>query len=87
MKIKGISLCIGLRHTDAFLFFSANKENLMLDFFLDKSPDTIKVTQQKSGSSVGGGQIASVFEKIEANLSPELVSKTNAIFHFVVKGW
>jgi hypothetical protein len=74
------------RHTDAVLFFSANKENLMLDFFLEKSLDTIKLAQQRSGSSVGGGQIASLFEKIEANLSPELVSKTNAIFHFVVKG-
>jgi hypothetical protein len=75
------------RHTDAFLFFSANKENLMLDFFLEKSPDTIKLTQQRSGSSLGAGQIASVFEKVEANLSSELVSKTNAIYHFVVKGW
>jgi hypothetical protein len=68
------------------LFFSANKENIMLDFFLEKSSDTIKLTQQSSGSSIGGGQIASVFEKIEANISPELVSKTSAVFHFVVKG-
>jgi hypothetical protein len=74
------------RHTDGFLLFSANKENIMLDFFLEKSPDMIKLTEQSSGTSIGGGQIASVFNKIQANLSPELVSKTNAIYHFVVKG-
>jgi hypothetical protein len=58
----------------------------MLDFFLEKSPDMIKLTEQSSGTSIGGSQIASVFNKIQANLSPELVSKTNAIYHFVVKG-
>jgi hypothetical protein len=67
-------------------FFSANKEHLMLDFFLEMSPQTIKLTEQSSGSSVRGGQIASLFDRIQARLSPELVSKTSAVFHFVVKG-
>lgn len=58
----------------------------MLDFFLEVSPDLLKIKQQGSDSGVQGGQIASVFEKIQANLSSELVSKTNAMFHFVVKG-
>ncbi|PNF19412.1 Hydroxysteroid dehydrogenase-like protein 2 [Cryptotermes secundus] len=76
----------GVTDLDQYAVDPSNKENIMLDFFLEQSPDTIKLTQQKSGSSVGGGQIASLFEKIEANISPELVSKTNAVFHFVVKG-
>jgi hypothetical protein len=66
-----------------FFSFSASKDDLMLDFFLEVSPDVIKFTQQ---NGAGGGQIASVFEKIQANLSSELVSKTNAVFHFVVTG-
>lgn len=58
----------------------------MLDFFLDESPDLLKIKQQSSDSGVQGGQIASIFKKIQANLSSELVSQTNAMFHFVVKG-
>lgn len=69
-----------------FSFVSANKDNLMLDFFLEDSSDIIKIRQQGWDSGVQGGQIASVFQKIQANLSSELVSKTNAIYHFVVKG-
>jgi hypothetical protein len=57
----------------------------MLDFFLEAGPNTIKIAQQSTGSTAAG-QIASVFEKIQANLSSELVSKTSAVFHFVVKG-
>ena len=69
-----------------FLFVSALKDNLMLDLFLEVSPNLLKIKQQGSDSGVQGGQIASVFEKIQANLSSELVSTTNAMFHFVVKG-
>jgi len=58
----------------------------MIDFFLEVGPDLLKIKQQDSDGGVQGGQIASVFEKIQANLSSELVSKTNATFHFVVKG-
>jgi len=58
----------------------------MLDFFLEVGPDLLKTKQQGTDGGVQGGQIASVFEKIQANLSSELVSKTNAMFHFVVKG-
>jgi hypothetical protein len=68
------------------IFLSAYKENLMLDFFLETDVNTIKIEQQSTGHTAAGGQIASVFEKIQANLSSELVSKTNAVFHFVVKG-
>jgi len=69
-----------------FLFVSANKDKLMVDFFLEVGPDILKIKQQGSDGGVQGGQVASIFEKIQANLSSELVSKTNAMFHFVVKG-
>jgi hypothetical protein len=66
---------------------SANKDNLMLDFFLEEvGPNLIKTGQQDSDSGVQGGSIASLFEIINANLSSELVAKTNAMFHFIVKG-
>lgn len=56
-----------------------NPDPLMMDFFLDPPED---VQENKTG----GGQISSVFGKIQANMSPELVAKTNAVYHFVVKG-
>ena len=54
----------------------------MLDFFLD-------VPEEKSISeSIGASKskIEGLFNTIEANLNPELVTKTNAVYHFVVKG-
>lgn len=76
----------GITNLDQYAVDPSSKDNLMLDFFLEVGPDLIKIREQGSDSGVQGGQIASVFEKIQANLSSELVSKTNATFHFVVKG-
>ncbi|XP_069694280.1 hydroxysteroid dehydrogenase-like protein 2 isoform X2 [Periplaneta americana] len=58
-----------------------NTDPLMADFFLDSAEEVV-IGKEKSG----GGQIKGVFDKIQANLSPELVAKTNAVYHFVVKG-
>lgn len=67
----------------------------MLDFFLDdytnsKSDlntikDTIKQPSEKSGD-FGSGKVAEIFSAINANLNAELVSKTNALYQFNVKG-
>ena len=51
----------------------------MLDFFLDVPEEKLITLKEK-------GKIEGLFKKIEANLNPELVTKTNAVFHFVVKG-
>lgn len=65
-----------------------NADQLMPDAFLDVSFDlSVAHAQKKSNLAAGGGgQIEGLFQKIEASLSEEVVSKTNAIFHFNVKG-
>ncbi|KAF7379070.1 hypothetical protein HZH66_015304 [Vespula vulgaris] len=72
-----------------------NADNLMLDFFLDDYTnskldlntikDTVKQPSQKS-SDFGNGKVAEIFSAINANLNSELVSKTNALYQFNVKG-
>lgn len=67
-----------------------NANDLMPDAFLDvptSSHKPIFGERSKSSSEAqGGGKVAGLFKKIESHLSPELVAKTNASFHFVVKG-
>ncbi|XP_071559120.1 hydroxysteroid dehydrogenase-like protein 2 [Temnothorax nylanderi] len=63
----------------------ANKDQLMMDFFLDDTQDNlIKTSPNKTSEEPG--QMARVFNAINANLSSELVSKTGAIYQFNVKG-
>lgn len=68
-----------------------NADKLMPDAFLDIPTDlNAGIEHEKSvlggGGAGGGGQIEGLFQKIEASLSEEVVSRTNAIFHFNVKG-
>lgn len=61
----------------------------MQDFFLDVSPEeSIKLQsdKQSSGQDTQGSKIEGIFNVISGNLNPELVSKTNAVFQFEVKG-
>lgn len=66
----------------------ANKDNLMLDFFLDDN--TLDSQDKKYNSNETNnnevGQVERIFIAINANLSNELVSKTGAIYQFNVKG-
>ncbi|XP_078033906.1 hydroxysteroid dehydrogenase like 2 isoform X1 [Augochlora pura] len=76
----------------------ANKDNLMLDFFLEDNLDGLSSQEQMDKKRVverpAGAQcnnksnlkIEQIFTAIEANLSSDLVSKTGAIFQFNVKG-
>jgi len=69
------------------ILFLANKDNLMLDFFLDEEVQNLQ--NVKSGKSTNNGkigQMAHIFSAIERNLSNELVNKTGAIYQFNVKG-
>ncbi|XP_011172738.1 hydroxysteroid dehydrogenase-like protein 2 [Solenopsis invicta] len=58
----------------------ANKDNLMLDFFLDVEENSPKASSEETG------QVASLFKTIKANLNSELVGKIGAIYKFNVKG-
>ncbi|XP_076626133.1 hydroxysteroid dehydrogenase like 2 [Colletes latitarsis] len=76
----------------------ANKDKLMLDFFLEENLDGLnlqeqliniigeKKTESTQDTSKSNLQIEQIFTAIEANLSGELVSKTGAIFQFNVNG-
>ncbi|KZC15064.1 PREDICTED: hydroxysteroid dehydrogenase-like protein 2 [Dufourea novaeangliae] len=76
----------------------ANKNNLMLDFFLEDNLAELslqgqlensysqKKTESIQDSSKSNLKIEQVFTAIEANLSNELVNKTGAVFQFNVKG-
>jgi len=55
----------------------------MLDFFLN---DTQNNSSSDKTNSEETGQLAHVFNAINANLSSELVSKVGAIYQFNVKG-
>ncbi|XP_063224574.1 hydroxysteroid dehydrogenase-like protein 2 [Bacillus rossius redtenbacheri] len=63
----------------------ANKDNLMVDFFLDEALATAR-SPAAGGGSRPDDHIAKMFDVIKDNLSKELVSSTNAVYLFVVKG-
>lgn len=68
-----------------------NADKLTPDAFLEISSDAINLQSQvKSGQpgapAQSGRPIEGLFKKIESHLSESLVAKTNAVFHFQVKG-
>jgi len=72
----------------SLILFLANKNNLMLDFFLDEEVSNLQNIDRKSDKTSNGeiGQMARIFSAIERNLSSDLVNKTGAIYQFNVKG-
>ncbi|XP_023288912.1 hydroxysteroid dehydrogenase-like protein 2 [Orussus abietinus] len=85
----------GITDFSTYAFDPANQDNLMTDFFLDISESTKSPSAERSEvaspkhdvtSDFGDGRIAKIFTAIHANLSPELVTKTGAVFEFNVKG-
>lgn len=64
-----------------------NEKNLMVDFFLNESLESLQNENNKTENKSGGGsKITNLFAVIEANLNSELVSKVGAIYQFNVKG-
>ncbi|CAK9811673.1 Hydroxysteroid dehydrogenase-like protein 2 [Anthophora plagiata] len=72
----------------------ANKDKLMLDFFLEENlpglglqNNMILSNMQKNASAAQSNEkIPQIFNAIKQNLNSELVNKTGAIFQFNVKG-
>lgn len=69
----------------------SNANNLMPDFFLDSTgPASIEVgdagSKPAQSSAEPVGEVGKLFKAIESTLSPEVVSKTQAVFAFVVTG-
>lgn len=69
-----------------------NADSLMPDFFLDVEPEELAKWQKKidggskAAAASAGGDFTALFQKIEANLSAELVKKVDAVFVFNVLG-
>ncbi|XP_028033311.1 hydroxysteroid dehydrogenase-like protein 2 isoform X2 [Bombyx mandarina] len=61
----------------------SNVQNLLPDFFLDVSGESVEPTIKESDTA---GEIPALFSLIGKNLSADLVKKTQAVFQFNVKG-
>lgn len=75
----------------------ANKDQLMLDFFLEdnsgkykqvpfETPEVAPAAPAAPAAGKPTGQVAQLFTSIENSLSEELVKKTQALYHFKVTG-
>ncbi|XP_070157637.1 hydroxysteroid dehydrogenase-like protein 2 [Polyergus mexicanus] len=67
----------------------ANKDNLMMDFFLDDHNILDSQDKKHNSDKVNNnemGQVERIFIAINAHLSNELVNRTGAIYQFNVKG-
>ncbi|GLH12398.1 Dehydrogenase/reductase SDR family protein 7-like [Gryllus bimaculatus] len=64
----------------------ANANNLFPDAFVDGLEENAFAKLRDAAASAQSGNIAKLFSVIQANLSESLVSKTNAVFLFNVKG-
>ncbi|EFA09196.1 hydroxysteroid dehydrogenase-like protein 2 [Tribolium castaneum] len=79
----------GVTDFDQYCVDPKYKDKLMPDFFVDD--DAIKAPSDGSPSLAtpkiqGDGKIVKIFQGIEANLSPDTVKGTQAVFQFVVTG-
>lgn len=86
----------GVKDLDQYVCNPEYKDKLMPDFFVDDKPIAMSMPgapslsntskgESKSGGSPSG-KIGNVFKAIEANLSEQLVSKTQAVYQFNVTG-
>ncbi|XP_029178778.1 hydroxysteroid dehydrogenase-like protein 2 [Nylanderia fulva] len=68
----------------------ANKDKLMMDFFLDDDNNTLNIENKKQNSDKTNnnevGQMERIFIAINQHLDNDLVNRTNAIYQFNVKG-
>lgn len=90
----------GVKDLDQYCCNVEYKDKLMQDGFIDDSPvaqaggPAIRLQSRGFHTSATNykakegeaGKVAGLFKSIEANLSEELVSKTQAVFEFNVKG-
>lgn len=91
---ENVILDEGITDLVQYACFPANADNLTPDAFLDITENAINLQNQArtnsgapaTGAGAGDKPISGLFKKIESRLSESLVAKTNAIYHFEVKG-
>jgi putative sterol carrier protein len=63
-----------------------NADQLMTDFFLDSLPEDALKLKGTVNPIAEGGTIATIFNKMENYITPEVIEKTGATFQFEVLG-
>ncbi|XP_017083018.1 hydroxysteroid dehydrogenase-like protein 2 [Drosophila eugracilis] len=81
----------GVTDLTDYACFRENADKLMVDFFVEAKGapvDDVAPTGGASAAPANGGsaKIPQLFQKIESLLSPEIVSKTQAVFQFNISG-
>ncbi|XP_063825126.1 hydroxysteroid dehydrogenase-like protein 2 isoform X2 [Ostrinia nubilalis] len=75
----------GVKDMTPYACDPSNKDELLLDFFLDAAGQP-KLEPKKTDAPASSGQIPQLFASISKTLSAELVQKTQAVYQFNVKG-
>ncbi|XP_034662724.1 hydroxysteroid dehydrogenase-like protein 2 [Drosophila subobscura] len=82
----------GIKDLKQYACVPDNADNLMVDFFVEaKGATAATAAPAAAGASTptagsDNGKIPQLFQKIESLLSPEIVSKTQAVFQFNISG-
>lgn len=80
----------GITDLTEYACFRENADKLMVDFFVEEkgAPVENEAAAEDAAAPASGGdvKIPQLFRKIESLLSPEIVSKTQAVFQFNISG-
>ncbi|EDV91036.1 hydroxysteroid dehydrogenase-like protein 2 [Drosophila grimshawi] len=76
---------VGIKDLTDYACVRENADKLMVDFFVE-SKDAEAVKENTAPAPAGDDKIPQLFKKIEALLSPEIVSKTQAVYQFNISG-
>ncbi|XP_052858537.1 hydroxysteroid dehydrogenase-like protein 2 [Drosophila gunungcola] len=82
---------VGITDLTDYACIRENADKLMVDFFVEEKGAPAENAAPAGGASAapaaeGSGKIPQLFQKIESLLSPEIVSKTQAVFQFNITG-
>ncbi|XP_017774616.1 PREDICTED: hydroxysteroid dehydrogenase-like protein 2 isoform X2 [Nicrophorus vespilloides] len=77
----------GVTDFDQYANDPSQRENMMIDFFLDEALNKQAEPTKKTEESIKpAGEVGKIFVAIEKNLSEDLVKSTNAVFAFNLTG-
>ncbi|KAH8361782.1 hypothetical protein KR200_009918 [Drosophila serrata] len=80
---------VGVTDLSDYACFRENADALMVDFFVEEKGAPVGgagAASNAKANGTGGNGIPQLFQKIEALLSPEIVSKTQAVYQFNISG-
>ncbi|KAH8311927.1 hypothetical protein KR044_008609 [Drosophila immigrans] len=79
---------VGIKDLTDYACVRENADKLMVDFFVEAKDAPAEGAAAAAGAATPAGddKIPQLFKKIEALLSPEIVSKTQAVYQFNING-